>query len=82
MRHLGVAPSTSCLLPWRQTPRLVEKGKLMFLHIEKQIGRTLAEAPKKSRETILGAAEVLALALTVGLVGLCIVLVLFMIAII
>jgi hypothetical protein len=54
----------------------------MFLHIEKQIGRTLAEAPKKSRETILGAAEVLALALTVGLVGLCIALVLFMIAII
>jgi hypothetical protein len=34
--------------------------------IEKQIGRTLAEAPKESRETAFGAAEVLALALTVG----------------
>ena len=50
--------------------------------IEKQIGRTLAEAPKKSRITTFGAAEVLALALTVGLVGLCITLVLFVIAII
>jgi hypothetical protein len=54
----------------------------MFLHIEKQIGRTLAEAPKRSQETTLGAAEVLTLALTVGLVGLCIVLILLMIAII
>jgi hypothetical protein len=54
----------------------------MFLHIEKQIGRTLAEAPKKSRETTFGAAEVLTLALSVGLVGLCIALVVFMIAII
>jgi hypothetical protein len=54
----------------------------MFLHIEKQIGRTLAEAPKKGPETTFGAAQVLALALTVGLVGLCIALVLFMIAII
>ena len=35
--------------------------------IERQVGRTLAEAPKKCRETTLGAAEVLALALTVGL---------------
>ena len=35
--------------------------------IERQVGRTLAGAPKKSRETTLGAAEVLALALTVGL---------------
>ena len=34
--------------------------------IEKQIGRTLAEAPKESRITTFGAAEVLALALTVG----------------
>jgi hypothetical protein len=54
----------------------------MFLHIEKQIGRTLAEGPKKSRETTFGAAHVLALALTVGFVGLCIALLLFMIAII
>ena len=34
--------------------------------IEKQVGRTLAEAPKESRITTFGAAEVLALALTVG----------------
>ena len=34
--------------------------------IEKQIGRTLAEAPIESRITTFGAAEVLALALTVG----------------
>ncbi len=50
--------------------------------IEKQIGRTLAEAPKKSRETTLGAAEVLTLALTVGLGGFCVALTLFMTAII
>ena len=50
--------------------------------IEKQIGRTLAEAPKKIRETTLGAAEVLALALTVGLAGCCVALTLFMSAII
>ena len=35
--------------------------------IEKQIGRTLAGAPRRSRETTLGAAEVLTLALTLGL---------------
>jgi hypothetical protein len=34
--------------------------------IEKQIGRTLAEAPKKSRETTFGATQGLTLALTVG----------------
>ena len=34
--------------------------------IEKQVGRTLAEAPKESRITTFGAAEWLALALTVG----------------
>ena len=50
--------------------------------IEKQIGRTLAGAPKKSRETTLEAPEVLTLALTVGLVGFCVLLILFMIAII
>ncbi len=50
--------------------------------IEKQVGRTLAGAPKKSRETTFGAAEVLTLALTVGLGGFCVVLILFMIAII
>jgi hypothetical protein len=48
--------------------------------IERQIGRTLAGAPKKSRETTLGPAEVLALALTVGLGGFCVALILFMIA--
>ena len=50
--------------------------------IEKQIGRTLAEAPKKSRETTFGAPEVLTLALTVGFVGFCVALILLMIAII
>jgi hypothetical protein len=50
--------------------------------IEKQIGRTLAGAPKKSRETAFGAAEVFTLALTVGLVGFCVALILFMTAII
>ena len=49
--------------------------------IERQIGRTLAGAPKKSRETTLGAPEVLALALTVGLVGFCLSLTLLVIAI-
>jgi len=39
--------------------------------IEKQIGRTLAEAPKKSRETTFRAAEELTLALTVGLAAFC-----------
>ena len=34
--------------------------------IEKQVGRTLADAPKESRITTFGAAEKLALALTVG----------------
>ena len=34
--------------------------------IEKQIGRTLAGAPKKSPETTYGAAQVLTLALTGG----------------
>jgi hypothetical protein len=52
------------------------------MSIEKQIGRTLAEAPKESRITTFGTAELLALALTVGLVGFCVALVLFMIAII
>ena len=50
--------------------------------IEKQIGQTLAGAPKKSRETTLGAAEVLVLALTVGFTGFCVALTLFMSAII
>jgi hypothetical protein len=40
--------------------------------IEKRIGRTPTGAPKKSRETTFGAAEVLALALTVGLAGCCV----------
>ncbi len=35
--------------------------------IEKQIGRTLAGAPKKRQETTFGAAEVFTLALMVGL---------------
>jgi hypothetical protein len=39
--------------------------------IEERIGRTLAGAPKKRWETNFGAAEGLALALTVGLVALC-----------
>jgi hypothetical protein len=50
--------------------------------IEKQIGRTLAGAPRRSRETTLGAAEVLTLALTVGFVGFCVALTLFMTAIV
>ena len=52
------------------------------MSIEKQKGRTLAEAPKESRITTFGAAELLALALTVGFVGLCVALILFMIAIV
>ena len=39
--------------------------------IEKKVGRTLAGAPKKSRETTFGAAEGLTLALTVGLAAFC-----------
>jgi hypothetical protein len=39
--------------------------------IEKQIGRTLAGAPKKSRETTFGAAQVLTLALTVAFAAFC-----------
>ena len=50
--------------------------------IEKQIGRTLARAPNKSRETTFGAAEVLALALTVGLAGFWVALTLLVAAII
>ena len=34
--------------------------------IEKQVGRTLADAPRKSQETPFGAPQVLTLALTVG----------------
>jgi hypothetical protein len=39
--------------------------------IEKQIGRTLAGAPKKSPETTYGAAQVLTLALVVGFAAFC-----------
>ena len=49
--------------------------------IEKQIGRTLAGAPnRRSQETPFGAADVLTLALIVGLVGFCVALTFFMIA--
>jgi hypothetical protein len=50
--------------------------------IERQIGRTLAGAPKKSQETTFGAAEVLTLALLVGLAAFCGAVLLFMTAII
>jgi hypothetical protein len=50
--------------------------------IEKQIGRRLAGAPKKSRETTLGAAELLMLALLVGFAAFCGAVLLFMTAII
>ena len=50
--------------------------------IEKQIGRTLAGAPKKSPETTFGAAQVLTLALTVGFAAFCGAVTLLMIAII
>ena len=50
--------------------------------IERQIGRTLAGAPKKSRETTFGAAEELTLALTVGLAAFCGAITLLMTAII
>jgi hypothetical protein len=63
-----------------EAPRLVEERKLVI--IEKQIGRTLAEAPKKSRETTFGAAEVLTLALTVGFAAFCVAITLLMTAII
>jgi hypothetical protein len=39
--------------------------------IEKQIGRTLAGAPKKGPETSSGAAQGFTLALTVGLAAFC-----------
>ena len=50
--------------------------------IEKQIGRTLAGAPKKSQETTFGAAQVLTLALLVGFAAFCGAVTLLMIAII
>jgi hypothetical protein len=50
--------------------------------IDKQIGRTLAGAPKKLKETTIGAAQVLALALVGGLAAFCGALLLFMTAII
>jgi hypothetical protein len=50
--------------------------------IERQIGRTLAGAPKKSQETTFGAAEVFLLALLVVFVALCGAVLLFMTAII
>jgi hypothetical protein len=50
--------------------------------IEKQIGRTLAGAPKKSRETTSGTAEELTLALTLGLAAFCGIVTLLMTAII
>ena len=77
---MDIKPIAKLLVVKTQTPRLVEEMKLMS--IEKQKGRTLAEAPKESRITTFGAAELLALALTVGFVGLCVALILFMIAIV
>ena len=50
--------------------------------IERQIGRTLAGAPKKSPETTYGAAKVLTLALTGGFAAFCGAVTLLMIAII
>jgi hypothetical protein len=50
--------------------------------IERQIGRTLAGAPKKSQETTFGAAEVLMLALLVGFAAFCGAILLFTTAII
>jgi hypothetical protein len=50
--------------------------------IEKTIGRTLAGAPKKIRETIFGTAQVLTLALVVGFAAFCGTVLLLMIAII
>ena len=50
--------------------------------IERQIGRTLAGAPKKIRETTFGAAQVLTLMLLVGFAALGGVVLLLMIAII
>ena len=64
----------------RQTPGLVEEGRLMM--IEKQIGPTLAGAPKKCPETTFGAAQVLTLALTGGFAAFCGAITLLVIAII
>ena len=50
--------------------------------IERQIGRTLAGAPKKSPETTFGAAQVLTLALTVEFAAFCGAITLLMIAIV
>ena len=50
--------------------------------IERQIGRTLAGAPKKSRRTTFGSPEVLTVALTVGFSAFCGAVLLLMIAII
>jgi hypothetical protein len=50
--------------------------------IERQIGRTLAGAPKKSPETPFGAAQVLTLALGGGFAAFCGAITLLLIAII
>jgi hypothetical protein len=50
--------------------------------IERQIGRTLAGAPKKSRRTTFGAAQALTLALSVGFSAFCGAVLLLMLAII
>ena len=55
--------------PLHDPLRLLEGKELIM--IEKQIGRTLAGAAKKSQETTFGAAEVLALALVVGFAAFC-----------
>ncbi len=59
----------------------VVEGKELTM-IEKQIGRTLAGAPKKSQETTFGPAEVLVLALVFGFAAFCGAVLLFMTAII
>jgi hypothetical protein len=50
--------------------------------IERQIGRTLAGAPKKSRRTTFGAAQALTLMLLIGFAAFCGSVLLLMIAII
>jgi hypothetical protein len=57
------------------------EGKELMM-IEKQIGRTLAGAPKKSQQTTFGPAEVLVLALVFGFAAFCGAVLLFMTAII
>ena len=77
---MALINAAGLITPLHDPLRLVEGKELMM--IERQIGRTLAGAPKKSQETTFGAAEVLVLALVFGFATFCGAILLFMTAII